>query len=234
MKRFLAVVCLGALFSLVPGLRAAEATDQDKAKEALQELNDYIGAWKGNGALEKSATDTWKETVTWTWRFKKDDVWLVLTIKGGKYFKGGELRYLVDKERYQFTAFTQEGKKRVYEGSLKKNRLILERKDPATKETQQLKMNLAGGGIRFIYTFAHKPANRTLFTSDYMVAFTKEGESFGAKEKKIECIVSGGLGKIPVSYKGVTYYVCCSGCKDAFDENPEKFIKEYEAKKKMK
>ncbi|NBS91117.1 MAG: YHS domain-containing protein [Planctomycetota bacterium] len=36
---------------------------------------------------------------------------------------------------------------------------------------------------------------------------------------------------MPVSYKGETFYVCCSGCKDAFVENPEKFIKEFKAKK---
>ena len=37
-----------------------------------------------------------------------------------------------------------------------------------------------------------------------------------------------------VTYKGETFYVCCSGCRDAFNENPEKFIKEYEAKKNKK
>ena len=33
-------------------------------------------------------------------------------------------------------------------------------------------------------------------------------------------------------YKGETFWVCCSGCRDAFNENPEKFIKEFKAKKK--
>ncbi|MBV9126060.1 MAG: YHS domain-containing protein [Planctomycetes bacterium] len=47
-----------------------------------------------------------------------------------------------------------------------------------------------------------------------------------AREKKIECIVTGGLGTIPVSYKGITYYVCCTGCKQAFEDNPEKILKE--------
>ena len=49
--------------------------------------------------------------------------------------------------------------------------------------------------------------------------------------KGIECIVSGGKGTIPVSYNGKTYYVCCSGCRDAFKDDPEKFIKEAEKKK---
>jgi YHS domain-containing protein len=47
-------------------------------------------------------------------------------------------------------------------------------------------------------------------------------------------VVSGGKGTMPVSYKGKTYYVCCSGCRDEFKENPEKYIAEYEAKLKAK
>jgi YHS domain-containing protein len=35
-----------------------------------------------------------------------------------------------------------------------------------------------------------------------------------------------------VSYMGTTYYVCCSGCRDAFNENPAKVIAEYQKKKK--
>jgi YHS domain-containing protein len=35
-----------------------------------------------------------------------------------------------------------------------------------------------------------------------------------------------------VSYMGQTYYVCCSGCRDAFNENPAKIIAEYKARKK--
>jgi YHS domain-containing protein len=34
-----------------------------------------------------------------------------------------------------------------------------------------------------------------------------------------------------VSHKGETYWVCCSGCRDAFNENPEKYIKEFQEKK---
>jgi YHS domain-containing protein len=30
---------------------------------------------------------------------------------------------------------------------------------------------------------------------------------------------------------GMTYYVCCTGCRDAFNENPSKIIAEYKARK---
>ena len=33
-----------------------------------------------------------------------------------------------------------------------------------------------------------------------------------------ECIVTGGKGTIPVGFGGKTYYVCCSGCKELFDD----------------
>ena len=42
---------------------------------------------------------------------------------------------------------------------------------------------------------------------------------------------SGGRGTIPVTYKGQTYYVCCTGCRDAFKEDPEKYLKEYAERK---
>jgi YHS domain-containing protein len=36
-----------------------------------------------------------------------------------------------------------------------------------------------------------------------------------------------GNGTIPITYKDQTCYVCCSACKQAFNENPEKVLAEY-------
>jgi hypothetical protein len=240
MVRWLTGLTVLALVVYWVPLRAAddEGDDENSAKSALQELNDFIGDWKGSGGPEKPRPqrgETWEESVSWSWKFKGDDAWLTMTIKDGRHLKSGELRYLTDKKVYQLTAVDKNDKKQVYQGKIKDGGyLTLERADPKTKETQRLTMNTAGDGIRFIYKAAHKAEGRTLFTKDYQVACTKEGEALGAKEKKVECVVSGGLGTIPVSYKGMTYYVCCSGCRDAFNENPEKYIKQAEARKKKK
>ena len=235
MKRLL--VCGMLLALALPLVSAADKDDKDEPaspKAALQALNDFIGEWKGSGGPAKATAaskDIWSETLTWSWRFKGDDAWLTLDVKNGKYYKGGELRWLPDTKRYQLTLTDRAGKKQVFAGDLKDEVLVLERTDPATKETQQIKMNTAAEGIRLIYRFAHKPEGKTLYVADYQVAANKAGESLGKTEKKNECVVSGGLGTIPVSYKGVSYYVCCTGCKDAFMENPEKYIKEFEARK---
>jgi YHS domain-containing protein len=43
--------------------------------------------------------------------------------------------------------------------------------------------------------------------------------------------VTGGTGSIEVSYEGQTYYVCCTGCRDYFNENPAEVLAQYAARK---
>jgi hypothetical protein len=236
MKRLLALGFLLGLIALaVPATAADDDDDKAAAKEALKELQDFIGGWKGNGGPDKprpGPRDTvWSEKVSWSWRFKGDDAWLTMAVKDGKVFKAGELRYLPDKKVYQMTVTDQDDKKLVFEGKLRGEVLTLERVDPDSKATQRITMNTAAEGVRFIYRVAHKDDGSTVWKKDYLVACTKEGESLGKAEKKNICVVSGGVGTMPVSYKGETYYVCCSGCADAFKENPEKYIAEFKAKK---
>lgn len=220
------------LAAVVVGGQLLADTD-DPVKEALQELQIYIGSWKGSGTSEKNKSDIWKETANWGWRFKDKQAFFAADMPDSKFYKKGELRYEPAKKAYTLTVIDLKDKKQVYEGTLKKGKLTLERLDPDTKETQQVQINTAADGDRLIVNFATKPENRTLFNKTFQVAYTREGVSFAAAgAKKNECVVTGGLGTMAVSYKGVTYYVCCTGCRDAFNENPEKIIKEYLAKKK--
>jgi hypothetical protein len=235
MKRYAAFAALVAAIGPTLPMHGADKPTENAAKAALKELNDYIGEWKGSGAPEKAkptAKESWSETINWAWHFKDDDAWITLDIKDGKYLKSGELRYLVEKKRYQLRAVDKNDNKLVFEGELKDGYLTLDREDEKTKEVQRLAMNLAAEGVRFIYRYSHKPEGKTQWVKDYLVASTKEGESLGAAAKKNECVVSGGLGTIAVSFKGETFYVCCTGCRDAFNENPEKYVAEFKAKRK--
>src|SRR5580700_2608418 len=127
---------------------ASGGGDTSAAKEALKELQEFVGGWKGNGTSERDKSAIWKENATWSWKFKGDDSWLVVEFKDSKLYKSGELRYLTDKKVYELTMIDKKDKSRAFKGTLKKNALTLERTEPDTKEGQQLKINSAGGGDR--------------------------------------------------------------------------------------
>ena len=72
-----------------------------------------------------------------------------------------------------------------------------------------------------------KPAGQTSFSRVAEVGYTRKGGSFAAAaDAGPKCILTGGRGTITVEYKGKTYYVCCTGCKQAFLDDPEGVIAE--------
>jgi hypothetical protein len=237
MKRIVVLIGLSVIVLVTGFSLSVEAADKKTPKRALQALNDLIGGWRGigepNGTREEKQRDFWQENITWEWRFKGKDVYLSAAFDKGKHFTAAELRYLPDKERYQLAAITPDKEKLTFEGTLDKKRLVLERFDEKKKEKQRLILAVFHFN-RHVYSYEVKPADRTAFRMVYRVGATKEGIEFAGGDDKPECVVSGGLGTMPVTYKGKTYYVCCSGCRDAFNDEPEKYIKEFEARKKAK
>lgn len=231
MRGLLAVVLLsGAIllpFAQGGGLKGADP------KEALQELQNFIGGWKGGGSNDKDKS-AWKEDINWSWRFKGKDVWISFDFDKSKVLKSGEVRFLPDKGQFELTTVDAKGAKATYAAKLVKGTFIAERTNPETKDLEQVKINTAADGVRLVWGYFVKPADRTLAARQYLLQYTKEGESFGvaAGKKGPECVVTGGLGTMAVSFNGQTYYVCCTGCRDAFNENPAKILKEYADKKK--
>jgi ribosomal protein L24E len=231
------LVLIVALLSLAGGPARSADTPRKAPKEALQVFNDLIGSWRGtgepSGTREAKQRGFWVEKIAWQWRFK-DDVHLEAAFDKGRHFRKVELRYLPERDLYQLTAHTPSGEKLVFEGPLEKRRLTLERKDEGKGETQRLVVTLLHAN-RYLYRYEVRPADGGSFKALYQVGATKEGVPFASTEGvEPECVVSGGLGTMPVQYKGRTFYVCCSGCADAFKDDPEKYIKEFEARKKKK
>lgn len=206
----------------------APKADAAKAKKALQEVQDFIGTWKLEGTQKAGGkTDAWKEDVQWGWKFKGDEAWMGVTFGGGKgkFFSKGDLKYLVEKKKYQLTLAAADKTEQVFEGELAKGALVLVREDAKTKDKYKLTLNTLADGIRFSVKFEKQDGGRGLFASVYNMNGNKDGESFAGGAKKPECVVTGGAATIQVSHNGKTYYVCCSGCKDAFYETPAKFAK---------
>jgi hypothetical protein len=208
-------------------------------REALKPFQELIGSWKGTGlpstgTREQRNSGLWQETIAWQWQFKGNDAWLRADLDRGKYYTRLELRYLPTSDRYRLEATTKDKEKLTFEGKLDKKRLTLDRVDARTKQTHRLVFSLLHSN-RYLYRHDVCQPEHTTFSPVYQVGCTKQGVAFATEDRGPECIVSGGLGTIAVTHKGKTYYVCCTGCRDAFKEEPDKYIKEYEeAKKKGK
>ena len=214
------------------------SADSVGPKEALAPFNVLVGSWKGTGTLDAPKSDKgkefWTETVTWGWKFKGTDAWLTAAFEGSKHFTSGELRYLPGTKTFRLTVTTPEKQSLVYTGPLavgrnKESILTLERTEGVNSE--RLVWTLPHHN-RHLYRLDAKTAAGGAFVRRWQVGATKEGEPFASLPNEKECVVSGGRGTIAVSHNGTTYYVCCTGCKEAFAEEPEKYIKEFEAKRK--
>jgi len=237
--RLLILAALSVALCLIGGGNAAEKTkaDIEKSKAALQELGElgFIGQWKLSG----DATIDGKKTVVnelWDlgWKFDKKtgDAWMVVTVKDGKFFTSAVLTYDVAKKTYLFTAKDKADTELPFVGKLVKDKLVLERKDPKSGDVYKLSLNTLSEGVRFNGEYDLQTGGKGLATRICKLTGGKEGESFAGGKKKNECCVTGGAGTIPVSFGGKTYYVCCSGCKEAFEENPKKVVEDYEKSKK--
>lgn len=209
-------------------------------KEALQPFNVLVGSWKGTGApdgsREERAAGAWTETLEWVWKFKDHDAWLAVTFGKGKHFAKGELRYTPGKNsaepRFTLTLTAVDKSTATFAGVLKDKTLTLHRTDGPPAEEQRLVFSLLHHN-RHLYRLESRPAGTAVaFARRFQVGATKEGVPFADVPKGPECVVSGGLGTTKVSYQGKDYWVCCSGCRDEFKENPEKYVKEFEARAK--
>ena len=203
--------------------------DLAKTKKALQEVQDFIGLWNLEGTQKEGGkTVAWKEKVSWSWKFKDGDAWIAVEFAEGKgkYFTAGTLRYDVAKKKYVLTLTGADKAEQVYEGDVgKTGGLQLTRKDAKTGDVYKLGLNTLAEGIRFQVKYEKQDGGKGVFASVFAMNGNKDGESIAGAPKKPECIVSGGAATIAVSYMGKTYYVCCTGCRDEFNANPEKYVK---------
>jgi hypothetical protein len=223
-----------ALVLLMTGVsRTAETTkEKEAAKTALQNLNDYIGSWKGDGEAKTGKSDFWKEGMEWGWKFDKDGTpGLQVEFKDNKSFAKGHMKYLADKKKYQLTITGTDKKEQVFDGEIKGKYLLLTRVDAANMDKYTIKMSTTNEGALYNLEYTVQTGGKGIDKKLFVVRGKKDGASI-AGGKKNECIVSGGVGTRAVMFNGKTYYVCCSGCADAFNENPKKFVEEFEKKNK--
>src|SRR5438034_1141802 len=217
---------------------AAIAIADDKSsndqKQQLSKLQGLVGQWRGVGQPQRASTkDSWIEEADWAWSFDKEGPSLVAKLPKGKYFS--QLRLIAGAAAGHFllAATPAAGGEPVhYAGTLdEQGQLALTADQPREGSPLRLSFRFAAGGDRLLLLMEKQGAASGQFARLAEVGYTRQGSGFGKNVTQRECVVTGGLGTIEVTHNGKTYYVCCTGCRDYFNENADKVLEEHAAKK---
>jgi len=194
-------------------------------QEALRQFGPLVGAWKGTGQVRRGSNQgAWTESSDWAWKLAADSARLEIQVAKGKYLRSATLAPVEGKPgAFTLDAVLLDGSKRLF------------RSEPgqAGDSTKPVAFRAEGAGegvrrislatpneARFLLTYESIAAPDAPPTRLGEVGSTRVGVSFAAGESGPVCIVTGGRGTIQVSHAGKSYWVCCSGCRDLFNDDP--------------
>lgn len=232
---------LASCWSSVPSTRADDSDSRD-IPPAFSPFEYLVGQWKGQAMPKNTAQSFrgWPEKHNWAWTFVSGKpTGLSVTIQGSKVLADGKLSYDAGRKLYRLDGHAPKpaGSPIVFEGNLNSTgkTLILEQvaADPASRgntssDTLRLTIWPNSNFIRYTMAVDRKDPDAVQFSHAIEVGLTKEGESLAGgttASDRPKCIVTGGSATMTVTYNGQTFPLCCTGCRDEFNENPEKYIK---------
>jgi YHS domain-containing protein len=222
--------------------KKAEATSEPAAKEsrasiqdALSEFNSLVGGWRGVGQPSRNSNKgSWIESAEWVWEIKKEHVGLRYAVKNGKQLASGLLTWDPKSKDFVLEATLPDKSQRTYTGKLSGTKLTLQSPADPNGSVHQIVVTLKDEK-RTLVLFQSRPKDQQQFTRVAEVGYTREGTRLAEEGGGgPECIVTGGKGSMSTVYKGKTYYFCCTGCRDAFLDDPDAIIAQAEEKAKKK
>jgi YHS domain-containing protein len=190
-----------------------------------------IGAWKGTGIPKANRLKGWPESHLWAWRFAKGvPLGMSVELKGDKALSKAELRYDGRTKTYRLDGADPQGKPVSYTGRFdaKARVLVLDRTGSAPEGKERVSIRPNSNRIRYIMLFDRQEPGAPQYKTVIEVGLTKEGEAFasgGGSADLPKCIVTGGAATLSVTFEGKSYPLCCTGCRDEFNDNPAKYVK---------
>lgn len=235
MRRFATLALLWTLTAPLTAGPNARALDDDGSVDvpaAFQPFSHLIGSWKGVGIPEANKVKGWPETHAWAWAFDEGKpVALNVTFEGDDMIESARLGYEPDLKLYRLEGHDPEGKPFTYTGKLDdaKSALTLDREQDLTGGIKQrLTLRLNSNAIRYEIRDDRQEPGAPRFARVVEIKMGKEGESFaagGGASNLPKCILTGGAATMSVTFEGKSYPVCCTGCRDEFEANPERWVK---------
>jgi YHS domain-containing protein len=220
-----AMILVLAFFA--PDAPPRRAADQ----AALKPFAGLVGEWKGTGLPRRgSSRGAWTESAGWAWKLSNDSAALRFSSEKGKYLKAAVLKPGTAPGTFLLEATLADGASRSFSGKPNaRNTLVLTPEAPVEQGLARITLTPLHD-TRFLMLLEAGEAGGGLARLGE-VGFTRQGVAFAAGDSAPACIVTEGRGTIPVMHKGRTYYVCCSGCKDLFHDDPEAVLAEAERRK---
>ena len=235
------LAALGVVAAAAVTVRAVD--DKDKVapgrradQEALKAYAPLVGSWRGVGQVQRGrARGAWTESADWAWKLTSDSAGLEITVKKGKYLKAGVLRAGKAPGTFVFEATLADGTSRTFAGAAGDRKPLVLTADAKAPAGGVRRVSITPlHDTRLLVLLEAEDPERHTFSRLGEVGYTREGVAFAAGESYPLCVVTEGRGTIQVSYKGKTYWVCCSGCRDLFNDDPESVLAEAAAREKAK
>lgn len=231
---------LGCLMAVVFWQQISKAPADDPPARleplaALRKLNGVIGEWRGVGQPQRgSSRGTWSQSSQFVWDFTQPQPAIRYVVKDGKLVTEARITWNVETQRYLLAVKAPDGSQLDLPGKWVEQKLVFE--SPAEQMTERVRWTLTPlNEKRALFLHETSPSPGQAFRRVAEVGYTREGTHLAiAGGSGPECIVTGGAGTSAVSFQGQTYYVCCTGCKQAFDENPQAVVTAYQTRLKQR
>lgn len=226
--------CFLIVMSVCTSMYSDETGTKPEAKlaaiSALKDYNTLIGNWRGIGQPKRgSQQGAWQEKAEAVWELKPTGTGIRWKIDSNKMWKAALLGYDEKSKMFSLKATLTDETERTHTGKVEDKRLVLESApDEKTGEIHRVTLTMLSEN-RMTLLFEKRPEKQSFFTRVAEVAYQRDGTKLAAAGGNGPiCVVTGGTGTIPVMHKGKTYYVCCTGCRDAFNDDPEGVLAEYD------
>ncbi len=233
------------------GSAGTESEQMESVVQAMQPLQIMLGKWRGT-TNQKFKGFSAVEELEWIWDFRTNRAQPALIVKSDKspYIREGRLTYLSAAKAFQLSVTTPDGMQHVMQGTFEREpeeftgddnktqrsyKLVLTEQEPQGAEAWQVAFDQQENN-RYLVQMSRKRGTGSFQLAD-TVGTQRLGTSFAASDEDYgdkKCIISGGLGVSTVSYNGKSYWVCCSGCQAAFNEDPKRWVAKMEEADKAK
>lgn len=236
-----------------PAVASDPAARTELIRNKLQPLQVLIGSWDGKAFRQIRDLNPFDEP-RWKWDLsQKGQPALLMESPKNAYITRARLTFVPDKDRYLLETVHPQGQKRTFEGEFiapVRDEVVDGEDHP--QRTFELQFTEVGGEARDAWQvtfqqqrndryltklFRQRPGTPAFDVAINTLAMQRQGTSFAQSDSDYgdrTCIISEGLGTIQLTYAGKTFWVCCTGCKAAFEEAPEEWIARAEQRAKAK